>query len=66
VYPLPELETIADLTGGFGVDRIPIGLGNITIAWDNAAIKNAFLGDLANGQYTARLSRQYPRLAGWV
>jgi hypothetical protein len=54
------------LTGGFGVDHIPIGLSIITIAWDNDANKNAFLSDLANSQKTFRLPRQYPRLAGWV
>jgi hypothetical protein len=57
---------IADLTGGFGVDRIPTGLYIITIAWDNDANKHTFLSDLANGQKTVHLPRQYPRLASWI
>jgi hypothetical protein len=55
-----------DLTGGFGVDHIPIGLNIITIARDNDANKHTFLSDLANGQKAFHLPRQYSRLAGWV
>jgi hypothetical protein len=55
-----------DLTGGLGVDHIPIGLNIITIARDNDANKHTFLSDLANGQKAFHLPRQYSRLAGWV
>ena len=55
------------LTGRFGFDRILIGLGNITIARDNGAGKDAFLSDLTNSQKTALdLPRQDPRLASRV